>query len=93
MKIVTTRRLNAFRNSKNCRCSDTGVAEARPLDSIHPALAELAREMARIKAEASRGSSELSCAEKRADCFREGGSDEECNLNDMMCNMSSFFNN
>ena len=93
VKIVTTRRLNAFKNSRNCRCSDTGVAEARPLDSIHPALAELAREMARIKAEVSKGSCELACGEGRADCFRKGGSAEECNLNDMMCNMNCFFNN
>ena len=93
VKIVTTRRLNSFKNSKECRCSDIGVAEARPLDSIHPALAELAREMARIKAEVAGGSSELACGEERADCFRKGESEEECNLNFDMCNMNSFFNN
>lgn len=92
VKIVTTRRMNTFKNSKKCRCSDIGVAEARPLDSIHPALAELAREIARIKAETSKGSCELGCGEGRADCFRNGGTKEECNLNDMMCHMNCFFN-
>lgn len=80
MEIVTTRLLNAFKNSKKCRRTDIGISESRPVDSIHPALAALAREMARLKAGVAEGSSELSCGEGRADCFRNGGSEEECNL-------------
>ena len=93
IKIVTMRRLNAFKNAKKCKCSDVGIAEARPLSSIDKALGEFAREMDRIKDAISKGSSELSCAEKRNDCFGKGKSEEECNFIGYMCNLDDFFNN
>ncbi len=74
-----------------CGCSDTGVQEARPLGSIHPALAAFAREVAKIKAEASKGSIDLKCAEARADCFRKGGTVAECDRDFDVCLFTGTF--
>lgn len=78
VRTIRQSRAKEITGEKSCGCSDTGVQEARPLASIHPALAAFAREVAKIKAEAGGGSCDLKCSEARAECFRNGGTAAEC---------------
>jgi hypothetical protein len=91
VRIIRHSRADKVPGKKTCGCSDPDVREARPLGSIHPALAEFAREVARIKREASGDSIELKCAEARADCFRKGGTVEECNGAFIECLITNTF--
>ena len=78
IRTISQGRAKDVGGKKECGCSDTGIQEARPLGTIHPELAKFARLVARIKAEASKGSIDLNCGEARADCLRKGRAVAEC---------------
>lgn len=78
VRIVKTAKAKEIKGDKPCGCSDEGVQEARPLSSIDKALGEFAAEVRKFKAAVGKGSTDLKCAEARADCFRKGGTVEEC---------------
>ena len=91
VRIVKKSRADDIPGKKACGCSDPDTREARPLGSIHPELAELAKEVARIKSKVSGGSIELKCAEARADCFRKGGSVTDCDRAFTECLFANMF--
>lgn len=77
-------------NEKACGCPDEnipGVKEARPLKSIHAALAELQTEINRIKSSVGTGPGSvfLSCGEKFSDCMRKTGDLENCRFEEDIC--------
>lgn len=91
VRIIRTAKAKEIKGDKPCGCSDSGVQEARPLSSIDAALAAFAAEVRKNKAAAGKGSIELKCAEARADCFRKGGTVEECDQAFNDCLFTSTF--
>lgn len=89
------RRISQFKarelnDKKHCECDNgTGVAEARPLDSIHPALAALAAELRLVKEMVGTGpgARALRCAEAHHDAIINGGNVEDANFNRDLCRL------
>ena len=65
VRIVRHARASGSTGARACGCPDIGVQEARPLGSIHPALAELAAEMRAIKGFLKESSGRLKCELER----------------------------
>lgn len=67
--IISAQAKDLF-GKKEYECADTGVAEARPLGSIHPQLAKLQALKLKIKKMMGQGpgSKELSCGGKHYEC-------------------------
>lgn len=80
----------------SCSCEseeEIGVAEARPLKSIHKELAKQLADMRKTMADIGNlpGASDLSCGEKFSDCMREGGIEEDCRLDEEICRFHDTF--
>lgn len=85
VRIVRLARASGSTGARVCECPDIGVQEARPLGSIHPALAELAAEMRAIKAFLKESSGRLKCDLERHGRIIQGEDPEKVDLEYRNC--------
>lgn len=85
VRIVRHARASGSTGARACGCPDIGVQEARPLGSIHPALAELAAEMRAIKAFLKESSGRLKCDLERHGRIIQGEDPEKVDLEYRNC--------
>lgn len=88
LRVISHFRAHDINDKKHCDCSaEVGVAEARPLGSIHPALAELAAEIRAAKEVMGTGPGArfLRCEEARHDAIINGGNVDEANFISDLC--------
>ncbi len=85
VRIVRHARASESYGAWACGYPDIGVQEARPLGSIHPALAALAAEMRAVKDFLKKSSDRLKCDLKRHDNIIEGKDPEKTALEYRNC--------
>ncbi len=88
VRVISYFSAQELNDKKRCDCNnDAGVAEARPLGSIHPALAQLAAEILLVKGMVGTGpgARELRCAEAHHDSIINGGNVADADFNRALC--------
>lgn len=85
VRVVRHVRASDSTEAMACGCLEIGVQQARPLGSIHPALAALAAEMRAIKDFLKKGSVELKCELDRHGRIIQGEDPEKTALEYRNC--------